>query len=126
MDLKETMMSLKNWAVIGASSKPEKISYKIYKSLRENDYQVYPVNKNYDKIDQDKVYKSILDIEASIDVVDMLVNPKIGMEVLDQIRDKGVEYIWFQPGSFDEELLKKADQLGFKYLYDECIYRELI
>lgn len=55
----------------------------------------------------------------------MVVAPRISIDVLDEIKNKGVEFVFFQPGSYNEEVLKKADELGLSYIVEDCIYATL-
>ncbi|TJX68720.1 CoA-binding protein [Soehngenia saccharolytica] len=123
--LKEQMLNLKNWAVIGVTAKKDRYGYKIWKILGEHGYNVYGVSPNYDEIEGVKIYHSIGDIPDKIDVVDMVVAPKISLNVLDEIKEKDIELVFFQPGSYDEEVLKKADELGLSYIIEDCIYATL-
>ncbi|HOK62297.1 MAG TPA: CoA-binding protein [Soehngenia sp.] len=123
--LKEQMLNLKNWAVIGVTSKKDRYGYKIWKTLKEHGYNAYGVSPNYDEIEGEKIYHSIEDITETIDVVDMVVAPRISIDVLDEIKNKGVEFVFFQPGSYNEEVLKKADELGLSYIVEDCIYATL-
>jgi predicted CoA-binding protein len=55
----------------------------------------------------------------------MVVSPKIGMEVLDRIKESGIRYVFFQPGSYNEEIIKKAEKLELEYLTGDCVYATL-
>lgn len=123
--LKEKMMSSKTWAVVGVTKKKERYGYKIWKILKEHDYKVYGVSPNYEEIEGDKLYKSISDLPEKVDVVDMVVSPKIGMDVLDRIKEAGIRYVFFQPGTYNEEIIKKAQELELEYLLDDCVYATL-
>ena len=45
-DLKLILNKVKTIAIVGASSSPDRDSYKVMKFLIENEYQIYPVNPN--------------------------------------------------------------------------------
>src|SRR6056297_1367114 len=99
MDLKKKTLKMKNWAVVGATDKNNKFGYKIYKRLKQNGYNVFAVNPNIEQLLGDRVYDSLAEIEAEIDVVDLVVNPKIGIKVMEKIDKKGIKYVWAQPGA---------------------------
>lgn len=124
--IKKEMLDKKNWAVVGATPNKDKFGYKIWKKLIEHKYNTYGVNPKYDSIDDIKVYKSLKDIGGKIDVVDMVVSPKITLNVLDEAKELGIEYIWFQPGTFNGEVIRKAKKLDFKILYNDCVLATLI
>lgn len=124
-NVKKEMMEKKVWAVAGVTERKDRFGYKIWKKLKEHGYETYGVNPNYDEIEGDKIYKSVKDIPTKIDVLDMVVGPKIGMNTLDEAKEAGIEYIWFQPGSFNDEIIARAKELEFT-IFEGCIYAELM
>ena len=123
-ELKGKMMNSKTWAVVGVTKKKERYGYKIWKVLKEHDYTVYGVSPNYDVLEGDKLYKKVSDIPDKVDVVDMVVSPKIGIDLLEGIKEAGVRYVFFQPGTHYEKIIKKAEELDLEYLID-CVYATL-
>lgn len=121
-EIKKEMLDKKIWAVSGVSEKKHSWGYKIWKKLKEHGYKTYGVNPNYEEIEGEEIYSSVDELPEKIDVLDMVVSPNIGMGVLDNAKDAGIEYIFFQPGSYNDEIIEKASHLGFKYLVDDCIY----
>ena len=77
--VKKEMLNKKVWAVVGATAKQDRYGYKIWKKLKEHGYTSYAVNPSYKEIDGEKVYPSLSHIDESIDVVDMVVSPKISL-----------------------------------------------
>lgn len=125
MTIMEEMLAKKTWAVVGATQKKDKWGYKIYKILKAHGYETYGVSPNYDEIEGDKAYRSVKDIPAKVDVVDIVVSPKISINILEEAKEANIEYIFFQPGTYNEEVIAKAEELGLKYLTGECIYATL-
>ncbi len=125
MNLKQEMLDKKIWAVVGVTAKHEKWGYKIYNILKENGYETYGVSPNYEDIEGNKIYKSLKDIPAKVEVVDLVVSPKISLNALEEAKEAGVEYIFFQPGTYNDEVIKKAEELELKYLTGECVYATL-
>ncbi len=123
--IKEEMLETKTWAVVGVTNKKDRFAYKIWKILKDHNYTSYGVNPNYQEIDGEKIYASIKDIPEKIHVVNMVLSPRFGSSVLDEAKELGIEYIFFQPGSYDEDIIKKAESLNFKYLIEDCIYATL-
>lgn len=122
---KKEMLEKKTWAVAGVTGRKERYGYKIWKILKEYGYTAYGVNPNYDDLEDEKIYHSLVDIPEKVEVLDMVVGPNIAMKTLDDAKEAGIEYIWFQPGSFNDEVLKKAKELDFKILYNDCVYATL-
>lgn len=121
----EELLKLKNWAVVGTTKDTSKSGYRVYKKLKSKGYNVYPVNPGLDEIRGEKCYHSITDIDDNIDVVSLIVNPKIGIEVLERINEKGIKNVWCQPGAESPELIEKAKEYGMNIIVNECVLVEL-
>ena len=124
-DIKNEMLNLKKWAVIGFTDDKNRYGYKIFKKLKDKGYIVYGVNPKFDEIDGIKVYNSIKDVPEKVDCISMVVNPKIASKALDEIAELGIKYVWFQPGTFDDDVINKAKNLNLEIIYYECVYVDL-
>lgn len=125
MNLKEETIKMKNWAVVGATNKRRKFGYKIYQRLKENGYNVYPVNPNLDNINGDRCYDNLDEIDDRIDVVDLVVNPEIGIKIMEEIKKNNIKYVWLQPGARSAEIRRFARENDIDYI-NGCIYLELL
>ena len=125
MSMKQEMLEKKTWAVVGVTAKKDKWGYKIFNILKEHNYETYGISPNYDEIEGNKIYHSLSELPVKIDVIDMVVSPKISLTTLEEAKELGIEYIFFQPGTYNDEVIEKAKELGFKYLTKDCIYATL-
>ena len=125
MSIKQEMLEKKTWAVVGVTAKKDKWGYKIFNILKEHNYETYGISPNYDEIEGNKIYHSLSELPVKIDVIDMVVSPKISLTTLEEAKELGIEYIFFQPGTYNDEVIEKAKDLGFKYLTKDCIYATL-
>ena len=105
MDIKESMLNKKIWAVIGANNDPDKFGNIIYKRLKSAGYIVYPVNPMYDNVEGDSCYPNLSSLPQKPEVLDMVVSPKIGKAFIVEAALLGIKNIWLQPGTYDSELL---------------------
>jgi uncharacterized protein len=110
--LEEMMLEKKVWAVIGANDKPEKYGNMIYRKLKTRGYKVYPISPNYEEIEGDKCYKDLSSLPEVPEVIDMVVSPKRGMAVIEEAIKLGIKNVWLQPGTFDDQLIKLAEDNG--------------
>lgn len=108
----QMMLEKKVWAVVGASDNPERFGSKIYKKLKSKGYKVYPVNPNYQTIDGDRCYDSLSSLPEVPDVVDMVVNPKHGTGVIEEAAKLGIQNIWLQPGSYNDQIMDLIREKG--------------
>jgi predicted CoA-binding protein len=120
------MLNLKRWALLGATNDTTRFGYKIFRLLEDKGYTVYGINPKYASIDGIKLYKSIEELPEIIDGVNMVVNPKISLEALPKIKAKGIKNVWFQPGSFNDEVIEEAKKLGFNIEVENCMHVELL
>lgn len=119
--VKKEMLSKKVWAVVGATPDSEKFGYKIYKKLKDYGYTVYGVNPKYESLDGDKLYSSLKDLPEKPECIDMVVNAKVTKSTLTEIKELGIEYVWFQPGTFDEDIIDMAEEDGLQIVYYDCV-----
>lgn len=124
--IKKEMLEKKNWAIVGVSENKDRYAYKIWKLMPEHGYKVFGVNPKYNEIEGIKIYNSLKDIDEKIDVVDVVVNKKLTYKLLDEIKDLGIEYVFFQPETYDDSVVEKAESLGLKILTGDCIYATLV
>lgn len=118
---KKEMLQKKVWAVVGATPDTEKFGYKIFKKLKEHGYKVYAVNPKYEEIEGNKVYNSLKDLPEVPECIDMVVNPKVSNVILDEIKELDIAYVWFQPGTFDEYTIEKAEEYKLNIVYYDCV-----
>ena len=71
--IREILNEVKTIAVVGASAKKERDSFKVMQSLIENNYRVFPVNPNEEGnlILGQRCYKDLSSISEKIDMVDI-------------------------------------------------------
>lgn len=118
--LKPLMLSKKSWAVVGAHPDPDKYGFKIVHRLKSLDYLVFPVNPTATEVDGLPCYPSLEVLPQVPEVVDLVVNPRRGLDVLKAAAALGVRLIWSQPGTHDDALQALADELDLCVLQD-CV-----
>lgn len=109
--LEELMLEKKVWAVVGANQNPEKYGNMIYKKLKARKYEVFAVNPLYDSVEGEICYKDLVSLPKLPEVIDMVVSPKRSKLVMEEAAKLGIKYIWFQPGTYDDEVLELAERL---------------
>ncbi|PKM90866.1 MAG: CoA-binding protein [Firmicutes bacterium HGW-Firmicutes-12] len=112
--LEQELLEKKIWAVVGATQNRNKYGNKLYRKLKSSGYKVFAVNPLYDEIEGDKCYKDLTSLPDKPQVIDMVVSPKRGRVLVEEAAKLGIKYIWFQPGSYDDELLELTSKLGLE------------
>ena len=124
LDFEQILRESQNVAIVGASQKEEKYGYKIVKMFLEAGYKVYPINPHYERVLGLKCYPDISTLPQKIDILDFVVPPKASLSILENLPKDKIEYLWFQPGSENDEVIKKAKELGYDPIYGFCIMED--
>lgn len=106
-----------NVAVIGASNKPQRISYQVIKKLLANGYQPFPVHPKIKEIDGLKVYSSPTEITEPIDTISLYVNAERSSKMQQEILNLNPRRIIFSPGAENDELRDAAIIRGIETPY---------
>lgn len=129
----ENFFNPKSVAVVGASRTPGKVGYDILKNIIQYDYKgyVYPINPGATEILGIKTYPSLLDVPNKIDLAIVAVPPKGVLDVIEQSGKKGISAAVIITAGFREsglegaklenELIKKAKELGVRFIGPNCL-----
>jgi len=107
-------------AVIGVSNNHEKWGYKVYRSLKNSGFKVYPVNPKHEKIDSDRCYPDLRSIPEKIDEVITVVPPEVTENVVKICKELGIGKVWMQPGSESEDAIRFCEENGINVIHDAC------
>lgn len=106
----EQVMQYKNFVVVGNTINEDKYACKIKKGLIEAAYNVKCVGKELN---------SINDVDFEIDVLDLCINPNLGINLLKENR-KNIKVVVIQPGAESEEIKKFLKKEKIEYL-EACL-----
>lgn len=123
--VKDEMLEKKNWAVVGVSPNEEKFGFKVFDTLKNHKYIVYGVNPKYDEVRGEKIYSELEPILDKIECINFVVNPKVTYKMMESLDPSQVEYIWFQPGAYDDNVLELGKRKGFNMVHGSCVLVEL-
>lgn len=109
-------MSDKNVAVLGASNKAERYSYKAIKMLSEKGYNAIPVHPRLESIDGHKVTKALEDIKEKIHTLTVYVGPSRITPLIDGIIKLKPDRVVLNPGTESRELKTALSGASIPYL----------
>ena len=123
----EILTSVKTIALVGASSNPERHSFKVMKVLLENNYEVFPVNPNEkgNNILGQSCYANLKSIDKSIDMVDIFRSKGAVLGVTKEAIEIGAKVLWTQLDIINEEAADIAKNAGLKVVMNRCPKIEL-
>ncbi|MFA9397684.1 MAG: CoA-binding protein [Clostridiaceae bacterium] len=100
-------LKYKNWVVVGNVLTEGKYANKILNRLKENSFNVKGLHP---KDDTGKLAKSLKDVEFSVDVIDLCINPARGLEILKEAKELGIKNVLIQPGAESQDILDYAKE----------------
>ncbi len=118
------ILSLKKVAVIGMSKHSSKAAHYVPRYLSENGFEITPINPTTDEILGKKCYSSVLDIDDTIDIIDIF---RPSDEVLPFVKDaikKKPKVIWLQEGIHNSEAEELARKEGIIVVFNRCMLAE--
>ena len=101
-------LSGKRFAVTGVSRQPKKFANAIFRRLRDNGFEVVPVNPNAGEVEGAACYPDVAAIPGQLDGVVVATNPDTALEIVRQCAAKGVKHVWFHRSFGDGSVSKEA------------------
>lgn len=108
-------------AIIGASNSKDKYGNIIVRNLLSKGFTVIPVNPKEDFIEGIRVSASLADGVPRDALVCTVVPPQVSGKVVDSAISMGFTRFWFQDGSWDPEVLRKAQAASTEVVHSACI-----
>ena len=119
--IRRVLAGSKTVAVVGASPKPERDSYRIAEFLIEKGYDVVPVNPGQDKILGRKCFPDLKSIGRKIDIVNVFRSPEHVPPIADEAIEIDAECLWLQLGVGHAQAVAKAAKAGLYVVSERCI-----
>ncbi|WP_102399290.1 CoA-binding protein [Haloimpatiens massiliensis] len=96
------LLNYKNWVVVGDVINQSKYAYKILDKLRNKGFNAVGIHP---KKEGEGVYKSLKDVPFQIEVIDLCINPALGIEILKEAKTLIINKVLIQPGAESEEII---------------------
>lgn len=106
------------------SRNPSKAAHFVPMYLKDIGYEIIPINPMADEIAGMKVYKSILDVDDEIDIVDVFRPSEETPDVVKEAVEKRPKVIWLQEGIYHPEAVRIAREAGIDIVWNRCMMRE--
>ncbi len=91
-------------AILGASRKPERFSYKAFEMLREYGHEPIPVTPNFKELNGVVAFANLHEIKTAVDTLTMYVGAEISSRLQNEILALKPRRVIFNPGSENPEL----------------------
>ena len=125
--LQRILAEVKSIAVVGASPKSHRDSFKVVERLIDYGYRVIPVNPY--EVGNDifglSFHADLKSIEEPIDMVDVFRSPDAIMGIAQEAIDIGAKVLWTQLDIINEAAADLAEEAGLKVIMNRCPKMEL-
>jgi len=121
-EIKALLESVRTIALVGASDRPDRPSYRVMQSMQAHGYRVIPVNPQItgEHVHGEFVFRELSQLGGPIDMVDIFRNSAAAGEAVDQAIAVGAKSVWMQLGVINEEAAARAEAAGLKVVMNRC------
>lgn len=107
------MTKSKKTVVLGASDNPARYSYLALKKLHANHHPIVAIGKKNGKVGDIDIQTDHMPVDA-VDTITLYLNPQNQREYYDYILELKPNRIIFNPGTENEDLIKRAKENGIE------------
>lgn len=121
-DIRELLQGARTIALVGASDRPDRPSYRVMRFLQDHGYRVIPVNPQItgEHLHGEYVFRDLGQLGDPIDIVDIFRRPQAAGDAVDEAIAAGAKAVWMQLGVVNHEAAARAEAAGLKVVMDRC------
>ncbi len=121
-DIRALLEGVRTIALVGASDRPDRPSYRVMAFLQRHGYRVIPVNPQItgEHLHGEFVFRELSQIGEPIDMVDIFRRPIAAGEAVDEAIAAGAGAVWLQLGVINAEAAARAEAAGLQVVMDRC------
>jgi predicted CoA-binding protein len=123
-DIEWIIKNCKRIAVVGASPKADRPSYRVMKYLLEKGYEAIPIRPGVKEILGQRCYPTMQEVPGVIDLALIFRRSEDVPPIVEEAIAKGAKAIWMQEGIVSLEAFQQARERGLRAVMDRCIYKE--
>ena len=119
--------NVKTIALVGASKKEHRASYRVMRFLLDHGYQVVPINpalQGTELIGQ-TVYTTLADIPFTVDMVDVFRDASHLQSIVEECISLNIKTVWTQLEVIDDQATEYAEKNGIRMVVGKCPAIEL-
>ena len=111
-------------ALFWASAREESLALQLQIRLQKEWVQIFPINPRYPEINWTACYPNFEEVYNEGQRVDLFVfmtNPELTLDLLSDNLKFWVKKVWFQPWTFDDEVLEFCSENGLDFNTEHCM-----
>jgi len=109
-------------AVVGCSTTEGKAAHDVPRYLKDNGYDVVPVNPFAEEVLGEPAADSLTDAQANVDIVDVFRPSEEVAGIVDEVLERDdVDVVWTQLGIRDDEAAARVEDSGRRVVQDRCL-----
>ena len=118
----DVLRTVKTVALLGASHKPQRPSYRVMQFFLSHNFKVVPVNPGLSGTELlgQRVYGALAEVPCPIDMVDVFRNASHLPAIVDDVIDLGIDTLWTQLHVVDVKAALHAERHGIRVIMDRC------
>ena len=126
-DIKALLEGARMIALVGASDRPDRPSYRVMATLQQHGYRMIPVNPQItgEHIHGEFIFRDLSQLGDPIDIVDIFRRSDAAGAVVDEAIAVGAKAVWMQLGVVDDAAAARAEAAGLQVVMDRCPAIEL-
>ena len=117
------IFTMRSIAVVGMSPKPQRPSHYVALYLKENGYNIIPVNPGHSEIAGMKSYSNLLEIPSKVDIVDVFRRSEHVVPIVKEAIKINAKAIWLQDCVINEEAAQVATSKNLLFVMNDCMLR---
>ena len=121
-DIAEILSTTRTIALVGASDKPDRPSYRVMKYLLDQGYHVIPVSPKVagKTLLGQQGYGTLAEVPEKIDMVDVFRNSEAAWGVAQEAVAVAAKTLWLQLRVINEQAAELGREAGMNVVMDRC------
>ena len=108
-------------AVVGVSRNKNKFGNTVYRTLKKKGINVLPVNPHLTHFEGDKCFSNIQTLPPDVKALFVNTPPESTIKIVESAYKKGIQHLWLQQGSSNDDVIKYLEGKDINYISDRCI-----
>ncbi|WP_174298052.1 CoA-binding protein [Sphingomonas bacterium] len=121
-DIRALLEETRTIALVGASDRPDRPSWRVMRMLQGHGYRVIPVNPQItgEHLHGEFVFRELAQLGDPIDLVDIFRRSDAAGAAVDEAIAIGARAVWMQLGVVNDDAAARAEAAGLKVVMDRC------